>query len=103
MLWSWPQLQGTDWETGRGGYWAVTWPRGCLFKPKSCLDYCTQILLLYCSCMRHKARKQDRRRAKKRRQSKGGLDNVIPRSQETALTIRKYERAQWNRGRGDKV
>ena len=31
---------------------------------------------------------------------KRGLDNIIPRSQETALTIRKNERAQWNRGRG---
>ncbi len=46
VLWNWPLHWGTDWETETGGCWVITWPRGCLFKPKSCLDYCTQTLLL---------------------------------------------------------
>lgn len=48
---------GTEGLTGRlwtKGCWAITRPRGCLFKAKSCLDCCPQTLLLYCSCMRHK-------------------------------------------------
>lgn len=65
VLRSWPQHWGTDLETGTEGCCAITWPRGCLFKPKSCLDYCPQTLLLYCSCMRHKGRELEMGRAKK--------------------------------------
>lgn len=39
--------------------------------------------------MRHKGRELEMGRAKKRQSKRGGLDNVIPRSQETAPTIRK--------------
>lgn len=48
VLWS---LAG---RLGHGARWVITWPQGCLFKPKSCLDYCSQTLLLYCSCIIHK-------------------------------------------------
>ena len=109
--------EGTDWETGTGGCWVITWPRGCLFKPKSCLDYCTQTLLLCRSCMRHKGRELEIGRTTRRGSEEGkeraiigggekegrkrqGLDNVIPPSQEAAQTISKNERAQWTR-RGD--
>lgn len=60
--------------------------------------------------MRHKDRELEiRRRKKKGRKEKervtmgggdmerGGLDSVIPPSQETAQTITKNERAQWSR------
>lgn len=70
VLWSGPQCWGTEWETGTGGCWVITWPRGCLFKPKSCLDYCTQTLLLYCSCKRHKSRELEVGRRKKRGRQK---------------------------------
>lgn len=46
--------EGLTRRLGRGGYWFITQPRGCLFKLKSCLDCSTQTLLLYCSCMGHK-------------------------------------------------
>lgn len=55
--------------------------------------------------MRHKGGELEMGSTKKRQSKRGGLDNVIPRSQETALTIRKNERAQWSRGgeqHGDK-
>lgn len=71
VLWSGPQCLGTDWKTGKGGCWVITWPRGCLFKPKSCLDYCTQTLLLCCSCMRHEGRELEIGRRKKRGSQKG--------------------------------
>lgn len=97
VLWSGPQCRGTDWETWTGGCWVSTWPKGCLFKPKTCLDCCTQTLLLYCSCMRHKGRELEGDRKRKRelswegekQEERGDLYNVIPRSQETAQTIRK--------------
>lgn len=66
-------------ETGTGGCWVITWPRGCLFKPKSCLDYCTQTLLLYCSCMRHKGREMEIGGRKKQRGSRREKERVIVR------------------------
>lgn len=45
VLLSGPQHWGTDWKTWTGGCWVITWPRGCLFKPKSCLGYCIVIVL----------------------------------------------------------
>lgn len=45
VLLSRPQHWGADWKTGTRGCWVITRPRGCLFKPKSCLDYCTVIVL----------------------------------------------------------
>lgn len=78
VLWSGAQHR----ETGTGGCWVITWPQGCLFKLKSCLDYCSQTLLSYCSCMRHKSRVEKKcggRRKGDRREEVWIMSSLLPR------------------------
>ena len=62
--------EGLTGRLGQGllGYYVAS---GCLFKPKSCLDYYTQTLLLCSSCMRHKGKVLEIGRRKKRGSQKG--------------------------------